>query len=154
MSPHQVEILVGGSADWGAPVRSDEATLKTQYEAYMMARIAVLDGDTHYLKLRIVGIDEIDADGEVPAGWGALEFQDHDGDWLRGHVDWYRRDGVDGGSWRFTGGTGKWSGADGTIEVVLYGMPLDLDAPRPPVGPSRYFGWLDGSGELSAPALS
>ena len=154
MAAQRVEILTGGSADWGAPVRFDEETLKTWYEAYLMNRFTFADGQVHHLKLRIVGIDVIDNDGEVPSGWGSLEFQDLDGDYLRGHVDWYRRNNEDGGTWTFSSGTGKWQGASGTAELALYGMPQDLDAEMPPRGPIRYYGWLEGTGEIDAPALA
>lgn len=153
MPTRNVQVMAGGSADWGAPVRFDEQTMKTWYEAYLMNRFEFDDGRVQYLKLRIVGIDEIDNDGEVPAGWGSLEFQDLDGDWLRGHVDWYRRDGRDGGTWTFSTGTGKWKGTTGTIELVLYGMPQDLDAEMPPRGPIRYYGFLEGKGQLEGPNL-
>jgi hypothetical protein len=32
-------------------------------------------------------------------------------------------------------------------------MPEDLDAEQPPRGPSRYFGFLEGRGELDLPNL-
>lgn len=146
-----VNVIVGGSADWGAPVRSSEDLLRTWYEAYLMGRFEFADGERHYLKLRIVGIDEIDNEGEVPSGWGSLEFQDADGDWLRGHTDWYRRDGQDYGTWTFSSGTGKWEGATGTVELVLFGMPQDLEMEQPPTRASRYFGFLEGRGALDAP---
>jgi hypothetical protein len=148
MAARPVRVMIGGSADWGQPVRYDGTTLKTWYEAYLMGRFEIGDGDMHYLKLRIVGIDEIDNEGEVPAGWGSLEFQDRDGDYLRGHTDWFRKDDVDYGTWTISSGTGKWEDAKGKIELVLYGMPQDLEMEQPPRTASRYFGWLEGEGTL------
>ncbi|MGH2970258.1 MAG: hypothetical protein ACRDK0_14540 [Solirubrobacteraceae bacterium] len=154
MAAQNIEIMCGGSADWGAPVRASATLSKTWYEAYLMNRFALEDGSVHYLKLRIVGIDEIDEDGEVPSGWGSLEFQDGDGDVLCGHTDWCRRDGVDGGVWTFSSGTGKWEGATGSAELVLYGMPEDLEMEQPPRDASRYYGFLEGTGRIDAPALN
>lgn len=153
MPGKQMELLVGGSADWGTPVRFDEATLKAQYEARMMARMAVAGSRAYYLKLRIVGVDDMDNEGEVPEGWGALEFQDTDGDWLRGQSSWYRADGEDRGAWTFSSGTGKWEHATGSAEMLLYYMPEDFTSDLPPEGPIRFFAFLEGSGEIEAPAL-
>lgn len=150
MAARTVHVLVGGSADWGTPVRASDELLKTWYEAYLMAKFEFEDRQVHYFKLRIVGIDEIDNDGDVPRGWGSLEFQDLDGDSLWGHVDWYRRDGLDRGTWTFASGTGKWQGTTGTVDLALFGGPQDHDAEMPPRGPIRYFGWLDGTGEIDA----
>lgn len=148
MAVEAVRAMIGGSANWGQPVRFDDSTLKTWYEAFLMGRFELGDGEMHYLKLRIVGIDEIDNDGEVPAGWGSLEFQDRDGDYLRGHTDWYRKEGLDYGTWTLSSGTGKWEGTTGRLELVLYGMPQDLEMAQPPTIASRYFGWLEGEGTL------
>ena len=148
MATHRVKALVGGSADWALPVRCGESMLRCTYEAYLMGRFVLDDDQTHYLKLRIAGVDDIDADGEVPSGWGSLEFQDRDGDYLLGHTDWYRRDGVDYGTWTLSSGTGKWQGTSGKIELVLYGMSQDLTMEQPPARASRYFGWLEGEGTL------
>jgi hypothetical protein len=153
MAVQRVEIAVGGSADWSTPVRVDEETLQAAYHGSFMARFAFPDGRSHYLKMRIVGVDEMGNDGEVPSGFGALEFQDGDGDVLRGRTDWYRSDGADRGTWSFNSGSGKWEGASGKVDMLLHYLPDDLDVQLPPKGPIRFIGFLEGAGEMEVPRL-
>ncbi|MCW2952997.1 MAG: hypothetical protein JWQ48_2167 [Conexibacter sp.] len=152
MTVQHVEVLTGGNAQWGTPVRCDETKLQTAYEAALMNRFTLANGQVHYLRLRIVGIDEIDNDGEVPYGSGALEFQDADGDKMRGRVEWLRPEEIYLGTWTIASGTGKWTGANGTIELLLNGMHEDPQD-GPPTGPTRYWGFLEGSGQLELPAI-
>jgi hypothetical protein len=153
MPAQAVEILTGGSAVWGDPVRLDETIQRTPFQASLMNRFTFADGQVHYLKLSMIGIDEVDNDGEVPTGHGTMEFRDTDGDVLWGESDWFRPDGQDIGIWRFASGTGKWEGATGTIDVVLHGMFEDLELELPPKGPTRYFGFIEGTGSIDAPRL-
>lgn len=148
----RVEIAAGGSADWSTPVRVDGAQLQAAYEGLFSVRLAV-DGSPHYLKMRIVGVDEMDNDGEVPSGFGALEFQDEDGEFIRGRSDWFRADGRDQGTWTFTSGTGKWEGIGGKVPMLLNYMSTDLEAKLPPSGPITFVGFLEGTGEIEIPAL-
>ncbi|MHA6795612.1 hypothetical protein ACVGVM_19140 [Pseudonocardia bannensis] len=154
MAAQHVEIAAGGNADWSTPVRVDDSLLQASYQGIFMVRFAFADGRSHYLKMRIVGVDEMDNDGEVPSGFGALEFQDADGHRLRGRTDWYRADGADRGTWSFNSGTGKWEGASGKVEMLLNYMADDLDAELPPKGPIRFVGFIEGAGEIDAPGLS
>lgn len=153
MAAQAVEVLTGGSAEWGEPVRLNDEIQRTPFQASLMNRFTLGNGEVHFLKLSMVGIDEVDNDGEVPTGQGNMEFRDTDGDLLWAESDWFRPDGVDEGIWRFRSGTGKWKGASGTVDVVLHGMFHDLHEEMPPKGPSRYWGFIEGSGEIDAPAL-
>jgi hypothetical protein len=152
MAAHRVEVLTGGSAQWGTPVRCDDDKLQTAYEASLMNRFTLGNGQVHYLRLRIVGIDEIDNNGDVPYGSGALEFQDADGDTMRGRVEWLRPEDEYAGTWTIASGTGKFAGAAGSIALELNGMH-EPALSGPPVGPSRYWGFLVGNGELELPSL-
>jgi hypothetical protein len=153
MGSQRVEVAAGGSADWSTPVRVDEAQLQAPYEGIFSVRLAV-GGTSHYLKMRIIGVDEMDNEGEVPSGFGALEFQDEDGDYIRGRTDWFRADGADQGTWTFNSGTGKWAGINGKIPMLLNYMADDLAAVLPPPGPIRFVGFLEGAGEIELPNLS
>ncbi|MEV1290454.1 hypothetical protein [Micromonospora sp. NPDC049679] len=153
MASQRVEIASGGHADWSTPVRVDESILQGSYQGIFMCRFTFEGGAAHYLKMRIIGVDEMDNDGEVPSGFGALEFQDSDGDVLRGRTEWYRRDGVDRGTWTFASGTGKWKGAAGKVDMFLTYMADELGTKLPPSGPIRFIGFLEGTGELDAPQL-
>ncbi|WP_214371230.1 hypothetical protein [Pseudonocardia sp. H11422] len=154
MATQRVEITAGGNADWSTPVRVDESMLQGSYQGIFMARFAFADGRAHYLKMRIVGVDEMDNDGEVPSGFGALEFQDADGDVLRGRTDWYRSDGADRGTWSFASGTGKWKGTNGKLEMLLTYLADDLTMKLPPRGPVRFIGFIEGAGDIDVPGLS
>ncbi|MCW2953001.1 MAG: hypothetical protein JWQ48_2171 [Conexibacter sp.] len=154
MAAQAVEVLTGGSAEWGNPVRLDKEIQRTPFVASLMNRFTFDDGRVHYLKLHMIGIDEVDNDGEVPTGHGSMEFRDTDGDLLWAESDWFRPDGVDEGVWTFASGTGKWAGASGKIDVVLHGMFDDREQILPPPGPSRYFGFIEGTGKIDAPGLA
>jgi hypothetical protein len=154
MAAQRVDIAAGGSADWSTPVRIDDSTLQASYQGIFMVRLSVDGGESHYLKMRIVGVDEMDNDGEVPSGFGALEFQDADGDYIRGRTDWFRADEKDQGSWTFNSGTGKWEGISGKVPMLLTYMADPLDAVLPPPGEVRFVGFLEGSGEIDVPGLS
>jgi hypothetical protein len=153
MTAQAVQVLTGGSAEWGDPVRLNENIQRTPFVASLMNQFTFADGQVHYLKLHMIGIDEVDNDGEVPTGHGSMEFRDTDGDLLWAESDWFRPDGADIGVWTFASGTGKWKGTTGTVDVVLRGMFADLEQVLPPPGPSRYFGFVEGTGTLDAPDL-
>jgi hypothetical protein len=154
MAPLAVEVLTGGSAEWGNPVRLDGDIQRAPFVASLMNRFTFADGRVHYLKLHMIGMDEVDNDGAVPRGRGTMEFRDTDGDLLWAESDWMRPDGCDIGVWTLTSGTGKWAGATGTVEVGLHGMYDDPDQIVPPPGPARYWGFMEGTGTIDAPGLS
>jgi hypothetical protein len=154
MSLQSVTIASGGHADWSTPVRIDDAQLQASYQGIFVCRFSFESAGSHYLKMRIVGVDEMDNAGEVPSGFGALEFQDADGDLLRGRTDWFRSDDRDQGTWTFNSGTGKWAGATGRVSMLLNYMSDVLGTSLPPSGPIRFVGFIEGSGEIDVPALS
>ncbi|UGS37224.1 hypothetical protein [Capillimicrobium parvum] len=68
----RVEIAAGGSADWSTPVRVDDAQLQAAYEGLFSVRLAV-DGTSHYLKMRIVGVDEMENEFTSETGkWAGI----------------------------------------------------------------------------------
>jgi hypothetical protein len=162
MSAQKVDIFVAGSAIWATPVRLGPDTLRTPYQASLMNRFCFADGQVHYLKLHMIGIDEINNEGMVVTGNGTMQFQDADGDLLRGESDWFLPEGPDErgrtpenlGTMTFSSGTGKWSGTTGTAELRCYGMYAALDQPLPPADDTKYFAIFEGTGELDAPGLA
>jgi hypothetical protein len=145
-----LQITAGGSAEWGEPIPVAGGSFQTTYEAHVAVRFVIANAEPIYFRLRIIGVDDIDSEGEVPSGWGAMELQDPDGDVLYGRVDWWRRGQDDGGDWFFESGTGKWRDCQGRAEMLfLFGGPEDRFAPMPPTGPIRFYGFLEGSGQLA-----
>ena len=98
-----------------------------------------------------MAVDDINARGEVPAGHGYVEMHDDDDDLLHARVEWIVEDGVDRGSLRFHGGSGKWRGATGHIMVDLWGAPARAGTPMPPPGPIEFCGFIEGEGQLELP---
>jgi hypothetical protein len=162
MAAQKIEVFMAGSAVWASPARVAENTLRTPYQASLMNRFTFEDGQAHYLKLHMIGVDEIDNEGTVVTGNGTMEFQDADGDLLRGESDWFLPSGPDErgrtpenlGTMTFTWGTGKWKGAQGKAELRCYGMYSDPDQVIPPVHDTKYFAVFEGDGELDAPGLT
>lgn len=154
MARQKVLVTTAGIGDWRTPVRVDDDLSRAAYEAHLCTRVVFEDGPTVHLKTRFVGIDDVTEDGAVPAGFGIVEAQDADGDWLRGRIDWFIEDGVDRGTYTFSSGTGKWKEVDGTVDVVLFALPEDLEAEMPPRTPIRFYGFFEGEGELSVPNLA
>src|SRR4051794_37913714 len=70
MAQGKLEITVGGIADMATPMRVDENLSRGVYEGFFMCKLTVAGGSPHYLKLRVVGSDDFDNEGEVPVGWG------------------------------------------------------------------------------------
>jgi hypothetical protein len=153
---------MAGSAVWAAPVRVGEDTLRTPYQAALMNRFTFEDGTSHYLKLHMVGIDEINNRGMVTTGNGTMQFEDGDGDLLRGESDWFLPDGPDdhgrtpenAGTMTFTSGTGKWAGATGSATLSCHGLYGDPNQVIPPVDDTKYFAVFEGIGELDVPGLA
>jgi hypothetical protein len=154
MAGQKVVITTGGIGDWHTPVRVDDKLSKAAYEANLATRVVFENGPTVHLKMRFVGIDDVLEDGAVPVGFGLLEAQDADGDWLRGRIDWFTEDGIDRGRYTFSSGTGKWEGVEGTVDVTLFALPEDLEVEMPPRGPIRFYGFFEGEGELTVPNLT
>jgi hypothetical protein len=162
MANQNVDIFIAGSAIWAAPARIAENTLRTPYQASLMNRFVFEDGQVHYLKLHMVGVDEIDNDGAVVTGNGTMEFTDADGDLLRGESDWFLPEGPDErgrvpenlGTMTFASGTGKWSGTTGTADLRCYGMYSDPAQAIPPIADTKYFAVFEGAGQLDAPGLA
>ena len=151
MAERDVVVTTGGIGDWRTPVRVSDDLSRAAYEAHLMMRVQFEDGEAVHLKTRFAGIDDVQEDGRVPAGFGLVEAQDADGDWLRGRIDWFSEGDVDRGTYTFSSGTGKWRDVDGTVDVVLFALPEDLDGDMPPTKPIRFYGFFEGVGKLSLP---
>ena len=53
----------------------------------------------------------------------------------------------------FTGGTGKWEGLSGQILAPVWAEPEDRDQVMPAPGPIRFYGFIEGDGDLQIPKL-
>jgi hypothetical protein len=162
MSEQHVDVFMAGSAIWSSPARVGENLLRTPYQASLMNRFTFADGQVHYLKLHMVGIDVLDNDGVVTTGDGTMELMDADGDVLRGESLWFlpeapfekRRTPENLGTMTFTSGTGKWEGASGTAELECHGLYSDPEQTIPPVADTKYFAVFEGVGRLDVPRLA
>lgn len=143
----------GGTAQWQTPIRIDADELKASYETHMVFRFTFDDGRTVHVRGRFAGIDDIKDDGTVYGGFGNLEGLDEDGDRLFGRIDWIKRGDYEAAGLSFAAGTGKWAGVSGAFEAPVWAMPDLHDQPMPPTGPVRFWGFLEGDGELSIPNL-
>ncbi len=163
MSAEHVQFTAGGTGNWARPVRTDpEGTAKAAFEAFLTHRLTFDDGRAFFLRARYMGVDVVAPDGSLAeeAGYGHVETRDVDGDWLFGHVLWEGREDPNesGGLYTFSGGTGKWEEATGTINATLWFVYEDVESSTtpalPPTTPVRVFGFLEGEGDLSAPNLN
>jgi hypothetical protein len=164
MSTYHVNFTAGGTGNWERPVRVDDTLYKVGFEAHLAHRLVFENGHTVHLRARYAGVDAITADGSLPvdAGYGHIECRDEDGDWLSGRVDWEGLEGPEGdhasgGVFTFSDGSGKWEGANGTIEGRLWFVfedPQSSTFPElPPTKPVRVYGFIQGEGKLTAPNL-
>lgn len=153
MTQYTVLFESGGVAEWAAPVRKDANRATFTYQTHAAARLTLNDEKKVYLKVLISGMDDITPDGAVPLGFGHCELQDLDGDTMLADIDWYMEGAQDKGRIKFRSGTGKWEGAEGVVTLDLMGIPGDQEAPFPPKGPAKFFGFTEGLGSLSAPNL-
>jgi hypothetical protein len=150
-----VRVLGGGTADWEKPVQIGQSSYRATYQTFITTRFGFDDGRVVHVRTRYEGVDDIELDSEIPVngGFGHIEGVDEDGDRLYGRVDWVVKDEYEGGRYTFFGGTGKWKGVSGTVDASVWARPEDPDQVMPPEGPVRYWGFIDGEGELELPNL-
>jgi hypothetical protein len=150
-----VSLIGGGIANWSTPVRAGENLWRANYETFIGTRLAFEDGRQVHVRTRYSGIDDVDASGFVFASIMSFEGLDDQGDMHHGHVDWTITQ-VDGivdhrAVYHFEYGTGKWEGVRGSINAVVWAAPDDPKQIMPPTGPIRFWGVIDGEGDLSVP---
>jgi hypothetical protein len=150
-----VHLLGGGTADWEKPVQIGPSSYRATYQTYITKRFSFENGRVVHVRTRYEGVDDIELDSAIPVngGFGHIEGVDEDGDRLYGRVDWVVEGEYEGGRYAFSGGTGKWEGVSGTIDAALWARPEDPDQVMPPEGPVRFWGFLEGEGELDVPSL-
>lgn len=154
MTDYTVHMASGGVARWGNPVPTADGDAWFNYETMGTVKLAFEGAGTHYLNALITGLDRITPEGIVPEGFGHVQMQDIEGDTLFGRVTWFMEGEVDKGCFDFSGGTGKFAEASGSITAVLTGLPANLAAPFPPSGPMEFTGFTEGTGTLTAPRLA
>jgi hypothetical protein len=146
-------MTAGGTANWEKPVQIGPDQWRASYQTFLVTRYTFGSGRQVHVKTRYTGVDEISLDGTVTGGFGHIEGRDEDDDRLFGRVDWEVRPDYEGGIYTFLGGTGKWKDASGEIRAAVWAVPEDADQVMPPPGPIRFYGFIDGEGELSVPNL-
>jgi len=150
MTERNVSMLAGATARWGRQVRRNEQLMTVGYEADVMAKFIVEGHGPFYMRGMFTGMDDVDAQGEVPTGFGFVTFQDiKSGDELRGRVDWYLEEGRDKGTFHFEDGSGAWSGVQGELPVDLAFTTKEPGAPLNSGEPVEVMGFLEGTGRLS-----
>jgi hypothetical protein len=146
-----VRISGAGTANWSTPIRVEENVWKANYETFFVHRYAFDDGRQIHVRTRYAGVDDISADGTVFAGIGSFEGMDDDGDWHHGRIDWIIRGDYQAGVYNFLFGTGKWQGVEGALEAPVWAEPEKVDQVMPPTGPIRFWGYIEGEGDLTLP---
>ena len=149
-----VTMTSAGTADWEKPVQIGTNQWRANYKTYLVTRFKTAAGQQVYVKTRYSGVDEIVLDGTVTGGFGHIEGQDQDGDWMFGRVDWEVRGDYEGGIYTFLGGTGKWEGSSGVLQAPVWAVPEDHDQAMPPTTPIRFYGFIEGEGELELPGFA
>lgn len=149
----QVMMTAGGTANWEKPVRIGLDQWRASYQTFLVTRYTFDNGRKVHVKTRYSGVDDINLDGTVTGGFGHIEGRDENDDWLFGRVDWEVRGDYEGGIYTFLDGTGKWKGVSGEIRAAVFAVPEDFEQVMPPTGPIRFYGFIEGSGELVVPNL-
>ena len=151
MSKQQIHIMGAGMAQWEKPSRKDENLQTMNYETFLMFRFTFGDGNRFHMPSRISGMDDINAKGEVPSGFGYIDFHDEQKDFLYAYVVWKEENGAESGCFTFRSGTGKWKGASGELTLDLWGAPAFADTVLPSDKPEKFVGFLEGKGVLDLP---
>lgn len=150
MTDRDVTFLAGATARWGRQLRKSDRLMTVCYEADVMAKLTLDGGAPAYMRGIFAGMDDVDEHGEVPVGFGVVNFSDiKSGDELRGRVDWFLSEGQDKGTFHFEDGTGAWSGVRGSIPVELAFTTKEPNALLNVGSPVEVMGFLEGSGRLS-----
>ena len=153
MTTMHVKMIGAGTADWEKPVQISKDEWRANYMTFLTMRYTLEDGRHIHVRTRYCGVDDIVLDGTVTGGFGHIEGQDEEGDWMFGRVDWEVRDDYQGGRYTFDGGTGKWERASGVIHAPVWAVPEDHDQVMPPKGPIRFYGFIEGDGDLELPGF-
>lgn len=152
MADSKVHMIAGGTARWGRQLPVDAKTNTVCYEADIITKLSVWTPDEHvsYHRSTYIGMDEVEADGRVPTGFGRVRLEDiRTGDLLLGRVDWWEEEGRDLGTFSFDSGTGFWENASGRIDVVLQFCTLEPDGDLSSGDPVAVMGFLEGTGQFS-----
>lgn len=151
MDGSKVHMVAGGTARWGRQVPKDAKTNTVCYEADIMTKLTVWAPDERvsYHRSTYIGMDEVEADGRVPTGFGSVQLEDiRTGELLIGRVDWWEEGGRDLGTFSFESGTGFWENATGRIDVVLEFCALEPDGDLTSGDPVAVMGFLEGTGQF------
>jgi hypothetical protein len=148
---HHVKLAGGGTANWSVPVRTEEDRWRANFETFLLHRYTFDNGRHVHVKTRYAGVDDINGAGDVYAGWGSMEGVDEDGDWVHGKVD-FEIVGDDAyGIYSFAHGTGKWEGVSGSVRAHVWAQPEKHDEKLPAPYPIRFWGFIDGEGDIDMP---
>jgi hypothetical protein len=145
-----VHVLGAGTALWETPIRSEEDRWRANFEAHLVFRFTIDGGRVVHVKTRYGGIDDINGAGEAYAGLASMESSDEDGDCLYGSSS-FSQDDPYHDHFVFHHGTGKWEGVSGMCRIRAWTQPTDRNEKLPAAHPIRYWGFLEGEGDLVLP---
>lgn len=118
------QLIFAGHARHGTLVKVDRAKGYFTAEVNFPTRLELGPDEPLYLTARLVACDYVDLENDIiTSGEGFFQFTDEQGDefWADWQVDGIELKGV----LEITGGTGKWQGASGSIDVRLRAVPHD-----------------------------
>ena len=119
-----------------------------------MAKLTIEDGrGPVYCRAFWTGMDEVDALGDVPTGFGKGSFADiASGNRIRWEVKWYLDPNSKyRGLFTFTSGTGEWKGVSGELDAALEFCTLHEDDLQTEDAPLQVLGFVEGFGSISLP---
>lgn len=140
MTKHNAVLLGGGVADWGKMIPNPEGNMSFTYETEGTLRLELENREPVYLYGYLTGIDQITEEHIVTSGFGNMTLTDIDGDTIYCKVDWFWKDDLDQGTFTFWGGSGKWQGTQGKLDVILRPALTESD--------TRFGAFLEAKGEV------
>lgn len=141
MTKLNAKLLGGGVANWGTFIPTSEGMSTFTYETEGTMRLDIEGKDSTYLYGYLTGMDDINEEHIVTSGFGNLELTDIDGDKIFVKVSWFWKDERDQGEYNIWSGTGKWTGVQGKIDVVLKPALTNSE--------TRFGAFLEGEGHIA-----
>ena len=143
-----VELIMNYTAQWGTFIQTGEDRYDFAYESHGTGRYTFSSGEIITVKLAYCGVDATSLDDDFIGGFGHGSQKDEDGDLAFLSINWPSDDSK--GQLKIIGGTGKWVGADGQLDLDIQSR----DHPGyefPPKSPITSSAVVHGRGQITAP---